>query len=77
MKKLNTYLYDQLKNLPHDLLNLIISYSKNNNIRTAFVGGFLAQEREEEPRQKAHHVKHPSIHAPTKPLSRAGDDDGD
>ncbi len=41
MKKLNTYLYDHLKNLPHDLFNLILSYSKNNNIRTAFVGGFI------------------------------------
>jgi len=41
MNKLNSYLYYQLRKLPHDLFNLIISYSKNNNIRTAFVGGFI------------------------------------
>ncbi len=41
MNKLNSYLYYQLRKLPHDLFNLILSYSKNNNIRTAFVGGFI------------------------------------
>ena len=41
MIKLNTYLVNELEAIPFGIFNLLLTYSKSNNIKIAIVGGYI------------------------------------
>ncbi len=41
MRQIKSYLYKELENLPFGIFNIILDYSKINNIRIAIVGGYI------------------------------------
>ena len=41
MREINDYLFKELENLPFGIFNLILDYSKVNNVKIAIVGGYI------------------------------------
>ena len=41
MREINDYLFKELENLPFGIFNLILDYSKINNVKIAIVGGYI------------------------------------